>query len=125
MGDAGDYGIIAKTDLLMKENAVSFIHKSIIENSKQISYIALGPLTTLSLVLKTYSDVHDEIKEIFIMGGNDPSIGLEANKAEFNFLQDPESVDIVLRSVNCPITIFTWEASSSPNILIPMVVIFI
>lgn len=84
----------------------------------------MGAITTLGLVLKTYSDIHDKFKELYIMGGNDPSIGLNPNVGELNFVQDPEAVDIVLRSFKSPITILPWETTVPPNIFIPIVSIF-
>lgn len=80
-------------------------------------------MTTLGLTLKTYADIHDKFKELFIMGGNDPSIGMQPNVKEFNVAQDPEAVDIVLRSFKSPITVLTWEASIPPNFDVKLVCI--
>lgn len=90
-------------------------------NPKQITVIALGPLTTLALAMKTYSNLAENIKEIYIMGGNDPNVPVIPLRAEFNFRQDPEANDIVLRSATTPITFLTWEASYPPNFNISMV----
>lgn len=36
----------------------------------EISLVCIGPLTNLALALKTYDDIRDKIKEVYVMGGN-------------------------------------------------------
>lgn len=94
----------------------------VMSKPKQITLIALGPLTTLALAMKTYSDLAENIKDIYIMGGNDPNVPVVPLRPEFNFRQDPEANDAVLRSSAAPITMLTWEASYPPNFNISMVI---
>lgn len=36
----------------------------------EISLIAIGPLTNIALAIKVYPDIVENIKDVFIMGGN-------------------------------------------------------
>lgn len=35
-----------------------------------MTLICIGPLTNLALALKTYDDIRDNVKEVYVMGGN-------------------------------------------------------
>lgn len=39
-------------------------------NPNEISLIAIGPLTNIGLAIKAFPEVKDNIKDVFIMGGN-------------------------------------------------------
>lgn len=71
--------------------------------------------------MKIYSDFAENVKEILIMGGNDPNVQPTPLKTEFNFRQDPEANDIVIRSAKAPMTLLTWEVTILSNLIIPLV----
>lgn len=120
-GDTGNYSINPQIHLLQQENGIEFLYRTVKRKPKQITVIALGPLTTLALTMKIYNDFAENIKEIFIMGGNDPNVKETPLKTEFNFRQDPEANDIVIRSAKAPMTILPWEVTIPPNLVIPLV----
>lgn len=107
--------------LIKEDHAVNKMYQLVKENPKEISIIALGPLTNVALALRMYSDMGENIKDVFIMGGNNMGVGNTTKAAEFNFYLDPEAASIVLSTVKCPVTILPWEACLEESICIPMV----
>ena len=67
-----------------------------------ITLIALGPLTNIALLISTFPEVKDHIREIVLMGGSSGR-GNVTPLAEFNIYSDPESAHIVFES-DLPIT---------------------
>lgn len=78
-------------------NAIHKMYQTIMENKRQITLVALGPLTNIALLLKTYPEVHSQINCISMMGG-----GLDHGNvtalAEFNIYIDPEAAHIVFNA---------------------------
>lgn len=107
--------------LIRQEHAVDKIHELMKEKPKEIDLICLGPLTNLALCLRMYEDMAQLPKEVFIMGGNNMAVGNTTKAAEFNFYKDSEAAQIVLSSLQCPVTIMPWEACIGNNLQIPMV----
>ncbi|XP_061395305.1 nucleoside hydrolase-like [Musca vetustissima] len=97
-------------EMVEGEHAVAAIHQFCIENPKQVTVIAVGPLTNIALCYSMYGrDFSENIKELYIMGGNHQGVGNYTRAAEFNFYSDPEAAHIVLSKSKCPITILPWE----------------
>ncbi|XP_075158379.1 nucleoside hydrolase [Haematobia irritans] len=97
-------------EMVEGEHAVAAIHQFCIENPKQVTVIAVGPLTNIGLCYSMYGrDFAEYVKEIYIMGGNHQGVGNFTRAAEFNFYSDPEAAHIVLTKSKCPITILPWE----------------
>ena len=65
--------------------------------TNKITYIILGPSTTLALLLKTFPEILSKIERIVLMGGGIDH-GNVSKWAEFNVYQDPESLNIILNS---------------------------
>lgn len=68
------------------------------ENPKEISLLAIGPLTNIARAFLKESKLPSLLKQIVIMGG---AINVPGNKnrvAEFNMFVDPEAADIVFKS---------------------------
>lgn len=107
--------------LLKEENGIEWIRKQLLTYPDEVIYIAIGPLTSLALLLKTYEDTHGKFQAIHIMGGNDPNNYENLTDSEFNFVSDPEAVDIVFRNAGVPIKILPWETCSPPLADIPLV----
>lgn len=78
------------------DNAV-YEMKKLIDKEGKITIIAIGPLTNIALLLKTYEDVKDKIDEIIIMGGA-IARGNMTVYAEYNIGADPHSAYIVFNS---------------------------
>lgn len=69
-----------------------------IKKEKNVTYITIGPLTNLYLLLNRFPDVSENIKKVISMGGgiNEHNV---TEYAEFNIYADPESADFVLKNV--------------------------
>uniref|UniRef100_A0A1B0GJU9 Inosine/uridine-preferring nucleoside hydrolase domain-containing protein n=1 Tax=Lutzomyia longipalpis TaxID=7200 RepID=A0A1B0GJU9_LUTLO len=119
--DLESYSEDAKdTNLISKEHAVNAIERIVRENPGEVSLICLGPLTNLGLCLRMYPHVAENIKEVYIMGGNNFGVGNITSSAEFNFFNDPESVHIVLETLKCPMFLLPWETCLEDKFYIPL-----
>ena len=89
----------------VKLNAVEKMHEVIQKSKDEIVIIALGPLTNVAQLLRTYPEDMEKIEYILISGGllhdskRNPYLG-------FNVMQDPEAAKYVLKSgekiIICP-----------------------
>ncbi|MBE5961999.1 MAG: nucleoside hydrolase [Lachnospiraceae bacterium] len=116
-GDTGMDGPIVEniTMQFSKKNAVEFLRDKILAFDGKTTIVALGPLTNLALLLKTYPEVKEKIEEIALMGGG-YSIGNATAAAEFNFYVDPHAAHIVYHS-GIPIIQAGCEVSHAASIL--------
>uniref|UniRef100_UPI0037E765CB inosine-uridine preferring nucleoside hydrolase n=1 Tax=Semicossyphus pulcher TaxID=241346 RepID=UPI0037E765CB len=94
---------------IQREHAVNAMIRLVTENQKQVSLVALGPLTNLALAVRLDPCFHQKLKDLYIMGGNMEGKGNVTLCAEFNFVMDPESAYIVLEEFLCPTYIASWE----------------
>ena len=76
---------------------VKIVYEAIVEEGS-VDYIAIGPLTNLSALIKRYPDVTERINHAIIMGGS-IGFGNITEFAEFNFYCDAESAGHVLSSL--------------------------
>lgn len=90
-----------------EEHAAQALVRIINENVGDIDVIAIGPLTNLALALTLDRDLPAKVRELWIMGGCDNSIGNITAAAEYNFFVDPEAAAMVLSS-GFNVTIVTW-----------------
>lgn len=78
----------------VSDNAVVFMRELIMGCEEKVTIAALGPLTNVALLLKTFPEVKDRIQCISLMGG-----GLDHGNctplAEFNIYVDPEAAHLV------------------------------
>jgi inosine-uridine nucleoside N-ribohydrolase len=75
------------------------IIEHILANPKQITVVAIGPLTNVALALLIDSRIITEIKELVVMGGSFfSSTGSRDKPGETNVFTDPEAAQVVLRS---------------------------
>ena len=84
-------------------SAAKFLEQQILLSKKEITIIAIGPLTNLALALELNPSIAGLVKEIIIMGGNAFCSGNATPAAEANVLSDPDAADIVL-GAGWPIT---------------------
>ncbi|XP_057696832.1 inosine-uridine preferring nucleoside hydrolase [Corythoichthys intestinalis] len=94
---------------IQREHAVSAMLRLVAENPKQVSLVALGPLTNLALAVKMNPSFPGMLKELYIMGGNMEGKGNLTPSAEFNFAMDPEAAYVVLEEFLCPTYLTSWE----------------
>ncbi|KAM4574325.1 inosine-uridine preferring nucleoside hydrolase [Fundulus diaphanus] len=96
---------------IQPEHAVNAMIRLASEYEKQVSLVALGPLTNLALAVRLDPGFPQKLRDLFIMGGNMEGKGNVTLCAEFNFATDPESAYIVLEEFLCPTHLATWEYS--------------
>ncbi len=81
------------------ENAVDFIIKTLMKSpEKEVSLLAIGPLTNIATVFLKEPKTISRIRELIIMGGafcEDGPRGNSTPYAEFNMLADPHAAQIV------------------------------
>lgn len=109
--------------LIKSKHAVNAINDHVQEYPKDIELVFVGPLTNLAMAIRMYGDeVVDNVKAVWIMGGNYMGIGNITKSAEFNFYSDPEAAQIVLEafSTSCPINILPWETCTERKLTIPV-----
>ncbi|KAM9797627.1 inosine-uridine preferring nucleoside hydrolase isoform X1 [Syngnathus typhle] len=94
---------------IQKEHAVNAMLRLVAENPKQVTLVALGPLTNLALAVKMDPSFPGKLKELYIMGGNMEGKGNMSLCAEFNFAMDPEAAYVVLEEYLCPTYLATYE----------------
>ncbi|XP_034566266.1 inosine-uridine preferring nucleoside hydrolase [Notolabrus celidotus] len=94
---------------IQREHAVNAMIRLVTENQKQVSLVALGPLTNLALAVRLDPSFPQKLKDLYIMGGNMEGKGNMTLCAEFNFVMDPESAYIVLEEFLCTTYIASWE----------------
>lgn len=95
-GINGLEGIDQKSPVRLTHNAIEKI-LGIVSTNKEITIIALGPLTNIAKAIQKDPKAMSKIKEIVIMGGAIRVPGNKNRVAEFNMFVDPEAADIVLK----------------------------
>ena len=91
------------------EGALEFLRATLVAAPRPVTIAAVGPLTNIALLLRTYPGLTDRIDSIRIMGGAITE-GNTTASAEFNIWQDPDAARIVLES-GCPITLMTLDVT--------------
>ncbi len=71
---------------------------------KDLTIVALGPLTNVATALQRDKDAMAGIRELVVMGGSADSRGNATAAAEFNFYSDPSAARTVVRS-GLPVTL--------------------
>ncbi|MGI5887923.1 MAG: nucleoside hydrolase [Oscillospiraceae bacterium] len=88
--------------------AVYLINTLLASKDKEITIVAVGPMTNIALAIRADPRIVPKIRQIIMMAG-----GMEANHtpcAEFNSWVDPEAMEIVLQS-GCDITMTTLDST--------------
>lgn len=95
------HGVNGLGNITLEDSKVNFLPNSIYEMSKlildsteKVTIIALGPLTNIALLLKTYPNVKENIEKIVLMGGA-LGRGNMSPLVEFNIGADPQASKIV------------------------------
>jgi pyrimidine-specific ribonucleoside hydrolase len=88
-------------------HAVELLRREILADAVPLTIVALGPLTNLALLIRTYPEVVNRIERIVFMGGS-ASTGNASPVAEYNVWHDPEAAAIVLNS-GVPLTMYSLD----------------
>ncbi len=78
-------------------HAVEFMYETIKNSKEKVTLVAIGPLTNIALLIRSYPLIKDNIELISIMGGG-INTGNRTASAEFNIYVDPEAASIVFQS---------------------------
>ncbi len=79
------------------KGAVDFLIDAIKANPKQVSILAIGPLTNIALAARRAPEIVPLINEIIYMGGAVHVAGNTTKTAEFNWWFDPDAAQYVVR----------------------------
>lgn len=87
---------------LAPEHAVDLMARLLRDAPEPLTLVPTGPLTNVALLLRTYPDLAERVREIVLMGGS-TDVGNVEPLAEFNIHVDPEAADVVFSS-GLPVT---------------------
>jgi purine nucleosidase len=87
---------------LAGEHAVELTARLLREAAEPVTLVPTGPLTNIALLLRTYPDLRERMREVVLMGGSTDT-GNVGPLAEFNIHVDPEAADVVFSS-GLPVT---------------------
>ena len=99
-GESGMDGPAALPDVTPASRlrcAVEVLKEEIERDGEKLTIVAIGPLTNIALLLKTYPHLKSGIERIVLMGGG-LQHGNITEYAEFNIFVDPEAAHIVFAS---------------------------
>ena len=74
----------------------------------EVTLVTLGPLTNIALALRRAPEIAQQVREVYVMGGNANTVGNITPAAEFNIWVDPEAARMVFFS-GLPILMVGWE----------------
>ncbi len=84
------------------ESAVSFIVRAVMARPKEVTVVAIGPLTNIAQAIRAEPKFAENVKRLVIMGGAiallPDGAGNITPNAEYNFWVDPEAAYVTLRS---------------------------
>jgi inosine-uridine nucleoside N-ribohydrolase len=120
-GESGLEGAeLAGADVpLAAEHAVDLTARLLREAAEPVTLVPTGPLTNIALLLRTYPELAERVREIVLMGGS-TDVGNVEPLAEFNIHVDPEAADVVFSS-GLPVTMcglnVTHQALATEEVL--------
>jgi len=102
--------------------AVAFDHRNAADlmvelarrHPRDLTIVAIGPLTNVALALRKAPSLRHELSEIIVMGGSTAG-GNETAAAEFNFYVDPDAARIVFDS-GVPVTMVGLNATRQTHL---------
>ncbi|MEJ5200697.1 MAG: nucleoside hydrolase [Anaerolineales bacterium] len=76
-------------------SAAQFIAQKVLENPRQVTLLAVGPLTNVALALRLEPRIVELVEQVVIMGGSIGAGGNISPVAEANIFHDPHAAEIV------------------------------
>ena len=100
---------------LSERSALEAMRDVIMHSEQKVSIVAIGPLTNIALLVKSYPEVLPHIEQLSIMGGS--CLGGNCTPvAEFNIYVDPLAAQIVFHA-GIPITMFGLNVTHQVPVL--------
>jgi len=94
----GDINIVEQEYDVCKNMSHIEMYNILQSSTEQITFICLGPLTNIALLITEYPQIINKIKQIYCMIGSIYGVGNIKPYAEFNAYYDPEAFEIVAKS---------------------------
>lgn len=91
-------------------NGLLGMRNFLLKEEKPRPLLALGPLTNIALLIKTFPEVSSRISRVYVMGGALKE-GNVTIHSEFNFYVDPEAAQILLQS-QIPLTLIGLDVTN-------------
>lgn len=95
-----------------QKHAVDFIIETIMENPKEITLVAIGPMTNIATAIIREPKMVENVKEMIIMGGVTRlgANGRYLETREYNVRSDPEAASVVFSS-KAPIVMISLDVT--------------
>ena len=96
-GKGGLAGVRQGGAASLTDDAAARIVEVVSESPRQITLMALGPLTNVAQAIRLDAEAMSRVNEIVVMAGTFTGPGNMPHGSEFNVYVDPEAADIVFR----------------------------
>lgn len=120
MDGMGESNYPAVTEAEVKKDAVNFLINTL-QTQKDVSIIAIGPLTNIAKALQKNEEVFENLDELISMGGSYKSHGNCSPVAEYNYWCDPDAAKYVYENLPKKIHMVGLDVTRkivlTPNIL--------
>lgn len=120
MDGLGESNYPAVTEAEVKKDAVNFLIHTL-QTQKDVSIIAIGPLTNIAKALQKKGEVFENLDELISMGGSYKSHGNCSPVAEYNYWCDPDAAKYVYENLPKKIHMVGLDVTRkivlTPNIL--------
>lgn len=120
MDGLGESNYPAVTEAEVKKDAVNFLIHTL-QTQKDVSIIAIGPLTNIAKALQKNEEVFENLDELISMGGSYKSHGNCSPVAEYNYWCDPDAAKYVYENLPKKIHMVGLDVTRkivlTPNIL--------
>lgn len=94
----------------IQQHAVDFMIEKIMGSPREITLVAIGPLTNIAAAIRREPRIVEAVKDVIIMGGAIRHEGNTTPLAEFNTYVDPHAAHIVYHS-GMPITLVPLDVT--------------
>lgn len=108
---------------IKKEHAVNALIRLVKENPKEITLIALGPLSNVAMAIRLDPTFRSNLKNLLMFSGSVDGYGNVGADLEFNSKMDAEANFVVFNSTEegiSPLIVFPWDTQIK-SVGIPMV----